>query len=377
MPLVLQKVNKSKGSKQDLRKKGDRSFGGAGGLRFIPSNKDQVMETNAKGNLPAKSVLRGSNEVCQVDCNIHVEREERQVEQGNSCRHIPLTSYEAVGSVGQVNGPGEVVFIGEAGLGLDGVNEGEVGLGRSITNVNPPVAGVPVPNGPIIEALDQMISNSLGPQKDNTPVVFSELNSTPSREVDDELPGQIAPKHKQLKSRRLQPSLLPILVPRCLRFADAINNSIVQYKKRRSGGSLSESLETQAVDSKDVPKGSRAEENLVNTAVSPMAPVLTQQFHNAEGLELSVVLPLFNPVNSDSGVRLLLNEESLNDVEGFKATRDDPVVMGLEAAKLLENQQVFGMNFDNNEELPVDRMVTMEVRDRSKLTVDQESNGYQ
>jgi hypothetical protein len=51
--------------------------------------------------------------------------------------------------------------------------------------------------------------------------------------------------------------------------------------------------------------------------------------------------------------------------------------MKLEAEKLLSNQQEFGVNFDSREILPVARMVNMEVRDRSKLSLAQESNGLQ
>jgi hypothetical protein len=97
-----------------------------------------------------------------------------------------------------------------------------------------------------------------------------------------------------------------------------------------------------------------------------------------EEFELSVVLPFHNLEGSDSGVRFLLNDESLKDVDGFIEARGSPTVIELEATKLLSNQQELGMNFVQGQEvLPVNRMVEMEGRDRGKLNVDQEANGFQ
>jgi hypothetical protein len=80
---------------------------------------------------------------------------------------------------------------------------------------------------------------------------------------------------------------------------------------------------------------------------------------------------------SSSGVRQLLNEDTIKDVDGFILARDDPETIDQEARKLLANQQELGFNFDQMQDLPVDRMVTMEVRDRGKLPIGQESNGLQ
>ncbi|MCH97949.1 endonuclease/exonuclease/phosphatase family protein [Trifolium medium] len=61
----------------------------------------------------------------------------------------------------------------------------------------------------------------------------------------------------------------------------------------------------------------------------------------------------------------MLGEDSLKDVDGFIAARDSPLVIELEAQRLLNDQQELGMNFDREEELPVNRMTTMEGRDKS------------
>jgi hypothetical protein len=104
---------------------------------------------------------------------------------------------------------------------------------------------------------------------------------------------------------------------------------------------------------------------------------VVDQFQNPQGIDLAVVLPFHNGPGLDSRIHLLLNDESLKDVDGFIATRDSPTVIELEAKQLLNNQQEFGVIFDPKQELPVDRMMNMEVRDQGRLPLGQESDGFQ
>jgi hypothetical protein len=78
-----------------------------------------------------------------------------------------------------------------------------------------------------------------------------------------------------------------------------------------------------------------------------------------------------------SGVQALLNEGSIHDVDGFIASREDPVCRVQEAEKVIEVQQDLGISFDPNDQPPVDRLITMEDRDRKELANWQESNGCQ
>jgi hypothetical protein len=94
-------------------------------------------------------------------------------------------------------------------------------------------------------------------------------------------------------------------------------------------------------------------------------------------MELMVCLPFGNSQRADSGIQHLLNEESLKNVDGFIETRESPRLIELEANKLLEDQQVLGVNFNLEKEVPVEKMVKMEARDKSKLQLNQESNGVQ
>jgi hypothetical protein len=73
-------------------------------------------------------------------------------------------------------------------------------------------------------------------------------------------------------------------------------------------------------------------------------------------------------------MRMILDEDALNDVDGFIDGRDSPSVMKTEALKLLENQQELGFNFATTEEESISRMVNMDVRDREKMKNDLESN---
>jgi hypothetical protein len=67
----------------------------------------------------------------------------------------------------------------------------------------------------------------------------------------------------------------------------------------------------------------------------------------------------------------------LKDVDGFLETRVSPLVIEAEAKQLLLNQKELGFTFVQSDDIPVDRMVIMENRDKGKLTVGQESNGLQ
>jgi hypothetical protein len=286
------------------------------------------------------------------------------------CSQINLLT-DGLGKVGQVCGSGDVLVTELAGMGYEDETRGEVGLGEK---------SIGLTSGPIIDKLDNLILNSLGPKGIMTNENLSANNSA-SCDGDMEVgvnhlnPSPV--KNKQGKFRRPSPSLLPFMGPRCLRFADAINNSVLMNKKRRPGVSVTESTESHAIVSKGVTANSGEGFSQQQMAVEQVNHLVEHPIQNTEGFELSIVLPFHSDTIADSGVRLLLNEESLNDVEGFIEARDDPVIMELEAQTLLGKQQELGVNFEINEELPVKRMINMEVRDRGKLPEEQELIGFQ
>jgi hypothetical protein len=93
---------------------------------------------------------------------------------------------------------------------------------------------------------------------------------------------------------------------------------------------------------------------------------LGEQRQRFNGPILEVVLPFQQPTHTQSGVDLLLREESLYDVDGYLASRANPSSKALEAEKLLSDQQHLGFNFDQQPEEIIGRMVVMEDRDREE-----------
>jgi hypothetical protein len=87
-----------------------------------------------------------------------------------------------------------------------------------------------------------------------------------------------------------------------------------------------------------------------------------------------VVLPFRKEGHTQSGVNLLLGEDSVLDVEGYKTARDSPNAILLEAQKLQCEQENVGFSFDQQTVVPIGRMVNMEVRDRDEFSKRQESS---
>jgi hypothetical protein len=107
------------------------------------------------------------------------------------------------------------------------------------------------------------------------------------------------------------------------------------------------------------------------------SPNVTVMQHDVSRIDLTVVLPSPNPSGSQSGLRELLHDGSLQDVEGFIASRNDPGCRIQEAEKLIQSQQALGICFDPSEQIPVDKLIAMEERDRDELAKWQESDGPQ
>jgi hypothetical protein len=145
---------------------------------------------------------------------------------------------------------------------------------------------------------------------------------------------------------------------------EAINGGSLLLRKKKATGVISNAT---SEDSSGSGEGyEEVESEVVKLTGSDM-----------QGIDLTVVLPIQNPSAAQSGVMALLEEDSLNDVGGFIASRDDPVGKVHEAEKLLQIQQNLGLSFDPNVLIPVDKVVLMEDRDRSELAKWQESNGPQ
>jgi hypothetical protein len=231
--------------------------------------------------------------------------------------------------------------------------------------------GAATPKKLMIENLDQMISITCGNQQPERSSFLSDENPISVAEA------QLS-QGRQGKFYKVHTPFPHMFGPRCLRFAGVINNSASVRKQRKSTESESLALvsQIQAFEDEDCVAAEQGE-SLGLVVGDSTKQVEVEQHHNSQGLDLSVCLPFPVGNASSSGVRQLLNEDTIKDVDGFILARDDPETIDQEARKLLANQQELGFNFDQMQDLPVDRMVTMEVRDRGKLPIGQESNGLQ
>jgi hypothetical protein len=146
----------------------------------------------------------------------------------------------AGGDLNQVGlGSGSNSGAGLVKLGCDGATK--VGLGSQsnldpIAIQTPSSVGLCPPQGPIIERLDELISKKTGPQQG---VVYSSLsddNTSSDPSCGSKELGSYAtpvPKGRQGRARRNQSPFPGLLGPKCIRFADAINNSVLAQKRKK------------------------------------------------------------------------------------------------------------------------------------------------
>jgi DNA polymerase II small subunit/DNA polymerase delta subunit B len=117
-----------------------------------------------------------------------------------------------------------------------------------------------------------------------------------------------------------------LLGPKCLRLAGIIQNGCLTQPRRKNTEEAS---------------SSRPSVEAVGV-VDSGHEVARNHVHIAQEFQLEVVLPFLPMDNTASGVQHLLGEDSLGDVDGFVAARDNPIVQELEAEKLLIDQQQLG-----------------------------------
>jgi adenylate kinase family enzyme len=94
----------------------------------------------------------------------------------------------------------------------------------------------------------------------------------------------------------------------------------------------------------------------------------------SQGPTLEIVLPFQQATHARSGVDLLLQEDNLQNVEGYVTNRATLDAKKAEAQKLLVVQKELGFNFAQEEDLMVERLIEMEDRDREEFVKNQESH---
>jgi hypothetical protein len=151
--------------------------------------------------------------------------------------------------------------------------------------------------------------------------------------------------------------------PRCLRFADAINNG--GSKTRRKVG----------LSADDGAPSSTPEDCC-------LAVGETEATEAAEGVDVEVQiqngeLGSINSVPIQSGLNVLLNEADLEDVDGFVNNRKESIAKLSEAGQIFQIQSELGLNFVEGEQQSVVRLMELEERDRKELNNHVEAQGFQ
>jgi hypothetical protein len=91
-----------------------------------------------------------------------------------------------------------------------------------------------------------------------------------------------------------------------------------------------------------------------------------------------ILMPIGEVVRtSQSGVDLILGDNFGDDMDIVELGRNDPGDKRSDAEHILEIQLDLGLNFIEEKEVTVDRLVGLEERDRENLARCQESHGFQ
>jgi hypothetical protein len=359
---------RSKGYNQVFEPCVDKPDGVSEDVRVIPSTRERLIVTDDNNNLGVQCLVRGLEVEGHVDGG-DVATEDNHVNSIVEVSFIPVAP--AVGMGGSSNGPMDpneaslLPLEGDVGQGCD------LGFAVDPINCQPKslVEEIQTKNK-LIDNLDQLLKNSRGKNG-------GDVSSNNSASISNTSSETHLPQNKFAKSNRAPSPFHPLLGPKCLRFAEAINKCNPIRKIKRAKGLEMSSLESQSLMSEEVSVTGGDGDGGELVVDEGAAQMVVEQHHNPQGLNLSVCLPFQVATATNSGLHQLLNDDSINDVDGFIAARESPIVLTLEAQKLLDNQQELGFNFAQEEALPVNRMVNMEVRDREKMKVDLESNGLQ
>jgi hypothetical protein len=151
--------------------------------------------------------------------------------------------------------------------------------------------------------------------------------------------------------------------PRCLRFADAINNG--GLKTRRKVGLSVEGGAPSLTSEECSLEVGEAEATEAAGGVDVEA-----QAQNGETGSINLV-----PIQS--GLNILLNEADLEDVDGFVNNRKESIAKLSEAEQIFQIQSELGLNFVEGEQQSVVRLMELEERDRKELNNHVEAQGFQ
>jgi hypothetical protein len=152
-------------------------------------------------------------------------------------------------------------------------------------------------------------------------------------------------------------------------------NSVAGNCRRKKSGQLKGSRMESSDSSQENGEASVEGEFVVSQEVrAEISPV------NAEIAAVpDDVIPISVPeaVVPNSGINFILGDEALEDVDGFVLNSNGPEAKRSEAEVILEIQTDLGLNFREEKEATMVRLMELEVRDRAKMAVDEEVHGFQ
>ncbi|MCH86280.1 DUF4283 domain protein [Trifolium medium] len=230
-------------------------------------------------------------------------------------------------------------------------------------------------NIPLIEKFDKLISTSRG----KVDGVHESSDLSESFDKPNSLDDLQDPNFTNSKSIRHRKTIMRLPFPsmaghKCLRLVEAISGASRPIRRRKT---VAEDDPTRLDVSSISETGDKCGQHSLEGGSMHSSSTSEGATQSIPGIDLTVVLHSRNPPVSHSGVQLLLGEHSLQDVDGFLTSRDDPVCKTLEAEALITVQQDLGILFNSADEIPTDRLINLEDRDRNELAKWQESNGPQ
>jgi hypothetical protein len=202
------------------------------------------------------------------------------------------------------------------------------------------------PGGKISDKLEILVEEARDKQLPlfSIPQESSNVSSSSSL-VPSKTTSILKPSDRQ---RKLTPRLpFPqIGGPKCLRFAEAVIQAGGPSRRRKG---VSEGRD-----------GASSTGQNMNGLEPPGVDSTPKQI--IEGDQQSIPAE-----TSQSGVNLILGEDSIEDIDGFKEGRTEVVNKTLEAEKIFQIQSDLGLNFVEDKDNSVTRLITLEDRDREDL----------
>jgi hypothetical protein len=199
------------------------------------------------------------------------------------------------------------------------------------------------------------------------------VDSLPDIQIEVDGNGVVTKQHESTKLRKplVRFQSLPMMGggPKCLRFAAAVQASHKKSKARKSS-----SMEEGVLWSAGKLAGGFKSTSLEVVGVEGADAVDEISSSSAESVNVQRSVTFDDP---QAGGNWLLDEESINDVDGFAIGKNRTEGMAAEASLIIEIQQHLGLTYATGETASQARLIEMEVRDQKKMMIVEEATNAQ